>query len=364
MTSADQPIAFSLHPTDLVYETRCVVNGAAAGSGEVGADWDRGQLVPFADLSISPAAAVLSYGVGVFEGLNVHRTTDDRLLAFRLPSHAQRMQRSAGALLMPAFPIDRFQSAVADLVGANAAHVPATGHGALYIRVVQFADQPLLGLRPCNEFRVVMYCSPVGAYFPADTGDAGDEAQRDGIRLRLVDRSRVPADSTGWAKAIANYAGGLKLKHEWAVQGYDDVLYVDARRYRAITETSGSNVFVRFDDGTVATPKLNDQILPGITRDSVITLLRDDGVTVEERDIDAAELFDRAEEMFCTGTAWAVQPVAGIDTEARSRQFTNTDSQRRLYDRLDGIKLGKDEDPHRWTSEIAGPPATGDGATP
>jgi branched-chain amino acid aminotransferase len=340
MNSCEPRLDFSLHETDHVYVAQGTQTGEP-GSGE--AEWQQGQLVPFTSIPISPAAAVFSYGLGIFEGLKVCRARDGRLLAFRLQAHAERFQRSAEALLMPAFPTASFHRAAEQLVRSNLKYVPHYGQGSLYLRAVQFADQGLLGLAPCQQFRVVIYCSPVGPYFAPKGG---------GIRLRVVDRSRVAAGSTGWAKAISNYAGGLRLKTEWARQGYDDVLYLDALRFRYITETSGSNAFVRLGDGTVVTPRLDDQILPGITRDSAIGLLRQNGVPVEERQIEVAEVLSEAEEMFCTGTAWTVQAVASVDYGDRSRQFSKSDTRQGLFERLEQIKLGERPDPWGWTQEI------------
>jgi len=326
---------FSLRTTDRVFLAQGQVDDNTV-------TWSEGDLVPFADLPLSPAAAVLSYGLGVFEGLKVQRTADGRVLGFRVRDHAKRLQRSASALLLPPIPVGRFQAAVAELVRGNITHLPAHDRGSLYIRAMQFADQGQLGLAVCGQCRVVMYCSPVGSYFRSG----------DGIRLRLLDRSRVPADGTGWAKAIGNYAGGLATRTEWAQHGYDDVLYVDARSFRYLAETSGANVFVRFGDGSVATPKLDDQILPGITRDSAIALLRADNILVAERPIDREEIFTEAVEMFCTGTAWSVQSVTRVDHGDRSRQFADHGTGRWLAKRLARIKTGGEAETRGWCHEI------------
>ncbi|MFH1845433.1 MAG: branched-chain amino acid aminotransferase [bacterium] len=342
MSDHESPLDFSLHETDLVYSASGVVRD---GPDVAAADWSAGAMLPFADLPISPAASVLSYGLGIFEGLKVQRTSDGRLLVFRLPDHAERFRRSATALLLPPFPAELFQAAVKELVRGNITHVPAPDQGSLYVRATQFADQGQLGLAACRRARVVMYGSPVGSYFDPDG---------DGIKLRLLDRSRVPAGGTGWAKAIGNYAGGLATRTEWAQQGFDDVLYVDARSFRFLAETSGANVFVRFTDGTVATPKLDDQILPGVTRDSVITLLQSEGITVQERDIDREEVYADAVEMFCTGTAWTVQSVARLDHEKQNRQFDSQDTRCWLGERLARIKSGEESELWGWCLEISG----------
>lgn len=335
----NKPIDFSLHESDHML----VIRGERE-KFDAETLWDADRLLPFGTLELSPAASVLSYGLGVFEGLKIHRSRDGRLLGFRIADHGRRFQRSAAALNLGTLPVDRFTAAVTKLVRANADRSPDHGKGSLYVRGILFADEPMLGLAPCRRFCAAFYCSPVGSYF------AGDGA---GIRLRLLDRARVPAGGTGSAKAIGNYAGSITVRSKWQAQGYDDVLYVHAAGGDLIGETSGSNVFVRLDDGSIATPRLDDQILPGITRDSVLALLNTDGEKAAERDVSAAEIFANGAELFCTGTAWTVQPVAKLDGDGEERAFDSQDTSRRLRERLDAIKCGELPDPHGWISEIA-----------
>ena len=179
----DKALDFSFRATERMY--------VAQGLGEPGAAevvWQEGRLDPTGPLDLSPAAAVLSYGLGIFEGLKIHRTDDGRLLSFRVSAHAERFQRSARILGMAPFPVAAFTAAIADLVRANAAFVPAAGSGSLYVRAMQFADEAMLGLAPCRSYRVAMYGSPVGPYFAAREG---------GIRLRLLNQARVAGGGTG-----------------------------------------------------------------------------------------------------------------------------------------------------------------------
>lgn len=338
MTDRTSVLDFSLHASDFM-----VVIRGDRKDPDGAAEWGEDQLLPTGALSLSPAAAVLSYGLGVFEGLKVHRSRDGRLLGFRIRDHARRFRRSAEILTLASLPVERFQAAVERLVAANEVRVPNPGTGSLYVRALLFADEPMLGLAPCRQFCVAFYCSPVGSYFSAGAA---------GIRLRLLDQARVASGGTGNAKAIGNYAGSLVIRSRWQAQGYDDVLYNHAGGGGRITETTGSNPFVRFGDGTVATPRLDDQILPGVTRDSVLALLRDDGKAIVERDIKVDEILNDGRELFCTGTAWTVQPASELNDGRRHRTFTEQDTSRSLREQLDGIKSGDLPDPHGWISEI------------
>ncbi len=338
MTDRTSALDFSLHRSDFMV----VIHGNRIDFGSPAA-WEEDQLLPTGALGLSPAAAVLSYGLGVFEGLKVHRSRDGRLLGFRVGDHARRFQRSAETLTLASLPVERFQAAVQRLAAANRALVPEREAGSLYVRALLFADEPMLGLAPCRKFCAAFYCSPVGSYFAAAAG----------IRLRLLNQARVAAGGTGSAKAIGNYSGSLVVRSRWQARGFDDVLYSHAGGGGRITETTGSNPFVRFGDNTVATPRLDDQILPGITRDSVLALLRDDGEAIAERDVTAEEILGGGRELFCTGTAWTVQPVSELHDGRHHRAFAEQETSRRLRERLDRIKTGDLPDRHGWISDIS-----------
>ncbi len=333
-------LTFAFSETDEVY----------CASGEAGQDplWDAGRFLPFGDIPISPAAGVFGYGIGVFEGLKAHRAPDGRVLLFRDRDNARRMQHSADRLVMPPFPEDQFCEAVAALVRRNIRFLPPHGKGSFYIRPMQLGCGPQLGIRPATSFRVVMFGCPVGGYF----APGSDDAPR-GLRLRVLEQGRCAAGGTGAAKAVGNYAGGLLLAQRWKQQGFDDVLYLDAQHRRYLTETSGSNVFARLRSGVLVTPPLDDQILPGITRDSVIRLARElFGLTVEERPLAIEETLADAEELFCSGTAYTVRNVEELSWRDQSRRFESTEVQHRLLEELAGIQRGQREDRFSWTRAI------------
>jgi branched-chain amino acid aminotransferase len=311
--------------------------------------WDEGQFVPFGDHPISPSAACLSYGLGVFEGLKAQRREDGRILLFRADRNADRFRRSAERLLLPPLPADRFLAAVEEVVARNARFVPPKGKGSFYIRPTEHAVEAKLGLGPCNLFAVTIFGSPVGSYFAS--GAAGG-----GVRLQVLEQGRVAPGGTGAAKCMGNYSGGIYIASQWKKKGFDDVLYLDARHLRFVTETSGSNVFVSRKDGTICTPPLDDQILPGVTRDSVIEVARKVlGLKVEERPVPIEEVLADADEVFATGTAWTVQSVREIVHKDKTYAFPRTSVRSRLLEVILGIQTGAREDPFGWTREVKVP---------
>ena len=332
-------LTFSFTETDSMYRS--------TGDRRRTPVWDDGEFVPLEEITVSPAAAFLSYGLGVFEGLKAQRMADGRILLFRPDRNALRFQRSAERLLMAPFPVDRFVDAVDELVRRNIRFVPPADKGSLYIRPLEHATEPKLGLGPCQEFTVTMFASPVGAYF------AGGAPK--GVRLQVLEQGRVAPGGTGFAKCMGNYAGGIFIAHQWKQKGFDDVLYLDARHLRHVTETSGSNVFLKRTDGTIETPPLDDQILPGVTRESTIDVARKLlHMKVEERALPIEEVIAEGEELFCTGTAWTIQSVREIVYKDRTYEFPVEGARKALLEALRGIQTGAREDPFGWTREVEG----------
>ena len=335
-------LGFAFVETDVFY--RCL------GASDASPVWETGELLPFAPVTLSPAASFFSYGLGVFEGLKARRAPDGRLLLFRHRDNAKRFQRSAERLLLAPFPEQQFIQAVEGVVRENARFVPPHGKGSLYIRPLEHAIEPKVGIKPGTHFWVLIFVCPVAGYFKAGSSEPGG----DGVRLKVLEQGRVAPGGTGSVKAMGNYAGGMALAQRWAADGFDDVLYLDARHSRFLTETSGANAFVKLRSGTLVTPPLDDQVLPGITRDSVIRLARERlGVEVEERAISIEEILADAEEVFCTGTAWTVQPVRELDFRGASRRYEVRTLQRALYDELTGIQSGARDDPFGWITAVS-----------
>lgn len=336
-------LAFALTETDFIYQ--------AFGDTTRSPVWDEGEFLPFRDITVSPAAAFMSYGLGVFEGLKAQRTADGRILLFRPEKNAERLQKSAERLLLAPFPARQFLDAVEGVVRRNVRFVPPAEKGSFYIRPLEHASEPRLGLGPCTRFTVTIFGSPVGSYF-AGKGSARAGAPA-GVRLQVLEQGRVAPGGTGFAKAMGNYAGGITIAHEWKQKGFDDVLYLDAHHLRYVTETSGSNVFLKRKDGKIVTPPLDDQILPGVTRDSTIQVARRIfGLEVEERPLPIEELIEEGEELFCTGTAWTIQNVREIVYRGCSYPFPTDETRLQLLEVLRGIQTGMREDPFGWTREV------------
>jgi len=333
-----ETLSFDLTETDIIYR--------AFGDARRSPVWDGGEFVPFADINLSPAAAFVSYGLGVFEGLKAQKTADGRILLFRPDRNAERFRKSAERLLMSPFPADQFVRAAEEVVRRNVRFVPPCGKGSFYLRPLQHAIEPKLGLKPCSLFAVTIFGSPVGSYF---SGGAPK-----GVRLKVLEQGRVAPGGTGYAKAMGNYAGGIYVAHQWKQKGFDDVLYLYVRHVPFVTETSGSNFFLKRRDGILVTPPLDDQILPGVTRESTLQVARDVlGLKVEERPVPIEEVIEAGEEVFCTGTAWTIQGVREIVYRDRAFQFPKDDATKALLEVLRGIQTGTRKDPFGWTREVA-----------
>jgi branched-chain amino acid aminotransferase len=265
--------------------------------------WQRGQLYehPGATLDLSPGANVLHYGQAVFEGLKAHRTQDDRIVLFRPIDNARRLRRSASRLKIPPLPVPAFLEAIQAVVRANVRWVPGYGKGAFYIRPVLFGSGPTLGLSPASEYTFFVFGSPMGQYMGG------------GRLIVLSAAHRAALHGTGSVKAAGNYAASL-LPHETAVElGYADALYLDAQEDRYVEELGGANFFAILRDGTLVTPALGS-ILPGITRDSLLTIAREVfGWITVERPLPIEEVLDNAAEAFYTGTAAVLSSVTTIN---------------------------------------------------
>jgi branched-chain amino acid aminotransferase len=329
-------LSFSLTETDLIFR--------ATGDKRSEPIWSAGEYLPYGNLSFSPAAAFLSYGVGIFEGLKAQQIEDGRVLLFRPDANGERFGRSAERLTMPAYPVGEFVEACAEVVRRNRRFVPPADCGSLYLRPTQHAVDPQLGLAPCNLFSVHIFASPVGSYF---SGAAKP------VRLRVIEQGRCAPGGTGYAKAMGNYAGAIWVAAQWKEKGYDDVLYLDARHLKYITETSGSNPFVVLKSGTLVTPPLDSQILPGITRDSTLRIAREIvGMNVEEREISIDEVIEDGVELFCTGTAWTLLSVGQIDHGDTPKKFEQSEVRDELFQVLRGIQTGQRDDPFDWIHEV------------
>ena len=216
-----------------------------------------GKLQPYGDIPMSPAAGVLNYGQGLFEGMKAFRTSKNRIVFFRPEENARRMQRGADRLKMPPVPESIFVDAVEQVVAANNHWVPPTGKGAMYVRPLLMGSGPVLGVSPAPSYTFLIYVTPVGPYF---------KGGMNAIDLLISEHHhRAAPGGSGGVKAIGNYAPGMKPSKEAKALGYAEVIYLDAETHTSIEEVGAANFFC-VKDNVLYTPSLTGTILPGITR--------------------------------------------------------------------------------------------------
>ena len=306
--------------------------------------WDEGTLTDDANIVLSECAGVLQYAQTVFEGLKAYTTEDGRIVCFRPDLNASRMADSAKRLEMPAFPEDRFVKAVEETVRANAGFVPPYGSGAtLYIRPYMFGTNPVIGVKPADEYQFRMFCTPVGPYFKGGAKP---------ITIKVSDFDRAAPHGTGHIKAGLNYAMSLHAIVTAHQEGYDENMYLDPATRTKVEETGGANFLFVTKDGKVVTPK-SDSILPSITRRSLVHVAKEYlGLEVEEREVLFDEVKDFAECGLC-GTAAVISPVGKIVDHGKEICLPSGMDEmgpvtKKLYETLTGIQMGRIEAPKGW----------------
>ena len=315
-----------------------------------GEGWGTPEITARAPFQVDPASAVLHYAQEIFEGLKAYRTRDG-ITMFRPERNAKRFQDSAERLAMPPVPETLFLACCEELVKIDRDWVPG-GEGSLYLRPFQFASEVFLGVKPASEYMFVVIASPVGAYFKG-----GKKA----VTVWLSDTyTRAAAGGTGAAKCGGNYAASLVAQAEAVRQGCDQVVFLDAAERKWVEELGGMNVFFVFDDGSLQTPPLNGSILPGVTRDSILTIARAEGRVVREAPYsidqwraDAAS--GRLRECFACGTAAVVSPIGKIKSAKGDFVIGEGDGgpiTDGLKARLVGIQRGQTNDEFGWVKKV------------
>ena len=317
-----------------------------------GGAWSDRGVVPLEPLPLHPGAAVFHYAQQVFEGLKAYRWEDGSIWAFRPQANAERLQDSAERLAIPALPVDDFLASLAALVQADAAWVPDEDGSCLYLRPYLMATEASLLVQPADTYEYVVTASPVGAYMSSPDGVAIWVSRGD---------YRANAGGTGAAKTAGNYAASMLPQQQAKDNGCSQVLFLDAREDRYVEELGGMNLMLVFSDGSIATPRLTGTILPGITRDSIIALLREDGRAVRERDIELSEIVSGLEsgaltEMFACGPAAVVTPLARLKSD--DFDLVIGDGQpgpvaTSIKTQLTDIQYGRAEDPFGWMVRLA-----------
>ncbi|MEO6092119.1 MAG: branched-chain amino acid aminotransferase [Novosphingobium sp.] len=314
--------------------------------------WHDATVGPRRPIMLDPACAVLHYAQEIFEGLKAYAQADGGIALFRPDANAARFNASARRLAMPELPEGLFVESVKQLVAADRDWFPTVEGGSLYLRPFMFASEAFLGVRPAKSYKYLVIASPAGGYFKSGAPAVSIWVSRD--------YTRAAPGGTGAAKCGGNYASSLVPQAEAIARGHDQVVFLDAAEHRWVEELGGMNLYYVFDDGTLLTPPLTGTILPGITRDCLLTLARDEGLTVREERYSLDQWRDdaasgRLVECFACGTAAVVTPigkVAGHDGEfiiggGGPGQLTQS-----LKARLVAIQRGEAPDRHGWVLRL------------
>jgi len=317
-----------------------------------GRGWHDATLGPRQPIPLDPAAAVLHYAQEIFEGLKAYKQADGSVALFRPEANAARFNQSAQRLAMPDLPETLFIEAIERLVRADRNWIPEGEGSSLYLRPFMIATEAFLGVRPAKQYKFLVIASPAGYYFKS-----GAPA----VSIWVSDYTRAAPGGTGAAKCGGNYAASLVPQAEAIARGHDQVVFLDAAEHKWIEELGGMNLYYVFEDGSLVTPALTGTILPGITRDSLLTLARDEGLTVREQRYSLPQWETDAKsgklvECFACGTAAVVTPVGKV--EGRDVSFTIGSGgpgqlTSKLKDRLVAIQRGQAPDPHGWIRKVA-----------
>ncbi|HET9487033.1 MAG TPA: branched-chain amino acid aminotransferase [Chryseosolibacter sp.] len=331
-------IDFNDLPFGKVYSDHMFVADFAAG------EWKNFRIIPYGNISVSPATPAIHYGQSIFEGLKAHHGPFGEALLFRPLDNLRRMNISAERMCMPPLPEDIFMESLSELITLDRKWIPATKGSALYIRPFMFSADEYIGIRPSLAFTYMVILSPVGFYYSAP------------VKVKIETHyTRASQGGTGYAKAGGNYGGSIYPAKLAQDQGYHQLIWTDGRDHQYIEESGTMNVMFVIDD-TLVTPALSDSILAGITRDSVLQLARSWGMRVEERKVSVKEIVSALEsgkvkEAFGVGTAATIAHIELIGYEGKNyllpppekRVFSN-----KVYEELDGIKHGTRPDPFGW----------------
>lgn len=316
-----------------------------------GKGWHDPRIVPYAPLSLDPSCMIFHYGQAVFEGLKAYKTSDGRVLLFRPDKNMERLNISNERLSIPAVDGDFVIKAIKELVNLDKDWIPEEEGTSLYIRPFIIATEPFLGVHASHNYMLIVILSPVGAYYAE-----GMKPVKINVESNYV---RAVRGGTGFAKTAGNYAASLKAQTEAQAQGYAQVLWLDGIEKKYIEEVGSMNVFFKIN-GEVVTPALNGSILDGVTRNSIIHLLKDWNIPIVERKVSIEELYEASvngtlEEAFGTGTAAVISPIGELNWKDKKLVINNGEIgelSQKLYDTVTGIQRGNIEDKFGWTVEV------------
>ncbi|WP_187260988.1 branched-chain amino acid aminotransferase [Pontibacter beigongshangensis] len=312
-------------------------------------EWQNPQIVPYGNLSVSPATSALHYGQAIFEGMKAYRDENGDILLFRPLDNFKRLNASAERLCMAELPEELFMQGLEQLLRLDVNWIPAKAGSSLYIRPFMFATDEFIGVRPSLTYKFVIITGPVGAYY--------DMPVKVAVEPTYV---RSAEGGAGYAKAAGNYATALLPTKKMQEKGYHQLIWTDAKEHKYIEESGTMNVMFVVDD-VLITPSLSTSILHGVTRSSVLQVARDLGYKVEERKVSVVEIIEahkagKLQEAFGTGTAAIISQIALIAHEGQEYELPPVESRKisqTIGAALDKIRSGKAPDPHNWVHKIS-----------
>ena len=320
-------------------------------------DWDRekewhdARIVPHEPMLLDPACVALHYAQETFEGMKAYRTKEGKIQLFRPEMNAKRMIKSIERLCMPPVPVDMFVEAVEELVKVEKDWVPSEPETSLYIRPFMFATESSLGVHMASSYKFVVICTPVGAYYAEGVNP---------VRILVEDELvRAVKGGTGFTKCGGNYAASILGQVKAEKQGCTQVLWLDGVERKYVEEVGTMNIMFKIA-GEIYTAPIEGTVLPGVTRDSIIHILKDWGYKVNETRLSVDDLMKAGhdgtlEEAFGTGTAAVISPVGEFvykDDKVTVNDFKTGELTQKLYDYLTGIQWGSVEDKYHWTVEV------------
>ena len=318
---------------------------------ETGRGWLQPRIEPYGDIHLDPAAMSLHYGQEIFEGLKAYRGQDDGLYLFRARDNCARLNRSARRMCMPEVDVELFMEGMKKLILLDKEWVPRSDGTSLYIRPTMLATEPHLGVRPAHNYIFYIIIGPVGAYYKEGLNP---------VKIYVEDHYiRAAVGGTGEAKTAGNYAASLLATELAMEKGFTQVLWLDAAERKYVEEVGTMNMFFVIGDEIITAP-LDGSILPGITRDSVIHILKEWGLKVSERKLTIDEVISAAEtedlkEAFGAGTAAVISPVGQITFKGKDHVVAGGkmgDLSLKLYNEITAIQYAKKADPYGWVERI------------
>ena len=307
-------------------------------------EWKPAQILPYANLSMSPATLALHYGQTVFEGMKALRMDDGRINIFRMHKHYERFVRSLDRMCMSIIPRETFVEGLKQLVELDQEWIPNTQGSALYLRPFMYASEARYGIKVSEQYRFVIFTGPVPQFYSQP------------VKIKVERQfTRASAGGTGFAKCGGNYGAAYYPTELAKRDGYDQVLWTDGRDHQFIEESGMMNAMFVIENKLV-TPPVSDSILDGITRDSLLTIAVDMGYVVEERPLSIFELekafqANKITEAFGTGTAAVIAPISKINLEGKDfnlPEYNHENLMFQLKRKLEDIRAGRCEDLYDW----------------